>query len=84
MAAKTPATVKHLSSGNGVSVILASFSDIDDGDTWTSGMNGIVSFVVVPTNSADNATATAAVSSGTFTFQTGASNLTVDLLIYKR
>jgi hypothetical protein len=56
------------------------FADIDDGDTWTSNMDGVIRVGL-----ADNAgNMTVAESSGTFTFQTDTENSTCTLLVWSR
>lgn len=84
MAAKTPASVKFLSSGNGISIILASFADIDDGDTWASEINGIVTLVVTDKTGTTTTGLSASFSGTDVTFKTATANKAVDLLIYRR
>lgn len=76
MAAKTPTTIKRENLGS-LNLVIAHFdgtvasNDLDDGDTWASGLTGIVAFW---TGHQDNPTTQASVgiavteSSGTFTF----------------
>lgn len=70
MAAKTPSSVKTYSMGDSF-IKQATFTDLDDGDTWASGLEGVKGYWIVRT---DDPTTQASVgiavgeSSGTFTF----------------
>ena len=76
MAAKTPTTIRQENLGS-LNLIMADFdgtvssNDVDDGDTWASGMKGIVAWWFAreddPTTQASAGVAVAE-SSGTFTF----------------
>lgn len=87
MAAKTPSSVKNLGPVGDCRLILASFTDIDDGDTWASALNGIVAVIAQDT---DNPTTQASVgcavafSGSTITFYPAEDNKTVDLFIWVR
>lgn len=79
MAAKTPDSVIRESAGS-MTLHIATFStnDIDDGDTWASGIQEIVGYWA---NGTDDPTQTKegidmSVSSSTFTFYTGEDNRT--------
>lgn len=65
MAAKTP-TIHELGQSGGSREILAKFTDIDDGDTWASGIGAILGKVI--DNETDGVVVSAVFSSGTFTF----------------
>jgi hypothetical protein len=65
MAAKTP-TIIELGQSGGSREILCKFSDIDDGDTWASGLGVILGKVI--DNETDGVVVSAAFSAGTFTF----------------
>lgn len=81
MAAKTP-TVQREEVGSLV-LTIATFSDLDNGDTWASGIQGIVGYWG---NNTDNPTTTGTgegiditlttASTGTFTFNLGEDNIT--------
>lgn len=88
MAAKTPATVTIVGVFPGAKVIKASFTDLDDGDTWTpTSITGVVGQIAQDT---DDPTTQASVgcavaySSGVFTFYPAEDNKTVDLYILAR
>lgn len=81
-AAKTPSTVTAYSMGS-LTLKRAVFSDIDDGDTWASGMDGVVDMWF---NRTDDPTQTkealgVSVSSGTFTFNAPEANCTGTLFV---
>lgn len=86
MAAKTPSTVIRMNFGD-VNVVKASFTDLDDGDTWTSGITGYIGHFVQDT---DNPTTQASVgvaaahSSGVFTFYPAEDDKTADLYVLVR
>ena len=89
MASKTPSTINTVFSANGARLIVATFTDIDDGDTWTSGLgnSGVVAYF---TQDNDDPTTQASVgcaavySSGTFTFYRAEDNKVVALFVYLR
>jgi hypothetical protein len=88
MAAKTPDAIYQDNLGS-VNLIRATFgsTNIDDADTWTSGITGIVDYWFQPKN--DPATQThaginIALSSGVFTFYPGADNCEGTLFILRR
>lgn len=87
MAAKTPSSVKTLGKMQGLRLVLASFTDLDDGDTWASGLKGVVGQWA---NDSDDPTTQASVgvavahSAGTFTFYPAEDNKTADLFILVR
>lgn len=87
MAAKTPSSVIELGTGTGFRMLKATFTDIDDADTWTSGMSGVVGAWC---NGTDDPTTQASqgcdvsVSSGVFTFYPGEDNRTIELYIIAR
>ena len=79
MAAKTPDSIQQESLGS-LKLIIATFStnDIDDTDTWASGIQGIVGYWA---NATDDPTQAkegidVALSTSTFTFSTGEDNRT--------
>jgi hypothetical protein len=76
MAAKTPSSIIRESAGSLTSHI-ATFADIDNGDTWASGVPGIV-FAV-----ADNLVGVT-VSGTTLTFTASADNLAVKALLLSK
>jgi len=75
MAAKTPSAVLRESVGS-LTLQIATFSDIDNGDTWASGIQGIVgawgSGTDVPTQGTEGIDI--GVSGSTLTFSTGEDN----------
>lgn len=80
MAAKTPDSVERISMGS-ATLIVATFStnDIDDGDTWATGLGTSAKYVWA--NGTDDPTQAkegidCALSSGTVTFSTGEDNRT--------
>ena len=76
MAPKTPDTITRTSLGD-FKLIIAAFSstDIDDNDTWDTGMKSIVAHWTEQTVDGPNDLTIDAVSNGTVTFGSGA-NLT--------
>ena len=86
MAAITPASVTHLGITGSYSLVLARFTSVDDGDTWASGLNGVVTAIAAQTG--DPGTQASAgfshtQSAGTFTFYPGEDNLGLDLIVIK-
>ena len=80
MAAKTPDSVERISMGS-ATLLVATFStnDIDDADTWNTGLGTSAKYVWA--NGTDDPTQTkegidCALSSGTVTFSTGEDNRT--------
>ena len=76
MAARTPSAVERISMGS-ATLIVGTFTDIDDGDTWATGMGSAAKYVWA--NGTDDPTQTkegidCALSSGTVTFSTGEDN----------
>lgn len=84
MAAKTPSSVKRYNSGDQAKLV-ATFTDVDDGDTWASGLDGVQDWVFQrtddPTTQA-SAGVSVAESSGTFTFYPAEDNTAGKLIIY--
>ena len=82
MAAKTP-TVYPLSFGNRIG-LLAIFSDIDDGDTWATGLPAEPVHKSID-NKTDGVVVSAAYSAGTYTFTVASagSNKSVTMLLLK-
>lgn len=87
MAAKTPSTVRNLGPMGDCRLVQAIFTDIDDTDTWASGLTGIIGFWA---HDNDDPTTQASVgcavtqSSGTFTFYPAEDNKPVDLYVLVR
>jgi hypothetical protein len=85
MAAKTPSTVQRESVGS-VNLLVTSFADIDNGDTYDSGLNSVVGYWAngtdVPTQT--NEGIDVGESAGVFTFSTGEDNRAVTLYILVR
>lgn len=83
MAAKTPSTVTRHSAGDQTKIV-ASFTDIDDGDTWASGLGTNVSdFYMQRTDAATSWTAAGLTnSSGTFTFWSSEADITCDVIVF--
>ena len=84
MAAKTPSTVNRYSLGD-KTLIEATFADIDDLDTYASGLGtAVIGYWIngtdAPTTTA-NAVLSVSNSSGTFTFHSGEANRTGILYI---
>lgn len=86
MAAKVPTSVKFLSSGNGITHIIAVFDNIDTTDTWTSGIKGIVTlhFASSDAGTLDGAVSATATAEGVITFLTADDNQAGTLHIYRR
>lgn len=88
MAAKTPDSIKKESLGS-VTLIRAIFSstNLDDADTWASGMTNIIDQWANGTNNPSTQASTGihvAESSGTFTFYPGEDNWTGTIFIIKK
>lgn len=87
MAAKTPASVLNLGPMGDCRLICASFTDLDDGDTWASGLSGIVKCWAQgtddPTTQANTGCAVA-FSGSDFTFYPAEDNKAVDLFVLVR
>jgi hypothetical protein len=79
MAAKTPSTIKRESNGSN-NLLICTFTDIDDTDTWTSGMNSVIGAWV---NATDGVTGgiDVAESAGVFTFSTASANRTAQVYV---
>lgn len=73
MAAKTPTNITTVPAGGGLMKTLAYFSDIDDNDTWASGITSMVSFSFGSTVD-ESDLAIDGNSSGTFTFGSSDNN----------
>lgn len=88
MAAKTP-TLYRESMGS-LTLHICSFSDIDDGDTWASGINGIMTVIGQQTSDpiaeSDDALSVSVTNfaTGAMTFYTGQSNRAVDLIVLSK
>ncbi len=88
MAAKTPDSIKshNMGSENLVRVIFSD-TNIDDADTWTSGMTNIVDFWAMGKNNPStqgSAGIHISEASGVFTFYPGEDNWTGTLFIMKK
>lgn len=89
MAAKTPDSVIRESLGS-LTLHIATFStnDIDDADTWTSGINGVLTAwcngTDDPTTQASNGIDVGFTAAGVFTFYAGESNRTGVLHVLSR
>jgi hypothetical protein len=87
MAARTPAYSKEFKSGKG-RVIVHHFTEVDDGDTYASGLAGITSTPMFATAWLGNpGTQTSggghiAYSAGTVTFHPSTDDLGCDLTVY--
>ena len=83
MAEKTP-TVIELGQSGGSREILCKFSDIDDADTWPSGLSHILAKSI--DNETDGVVVSAVFASGTFTFTvaSGGTNKAVSMRISVR
>jgi len=87
MAAKTPDSIVIENVGSlTLRVCTFSTSDIDNGDTYTSGLEGVVGYWVQQTDDAGDTQFGIAVTeaSGVFTFQTDEANKTGILFILSR
>lgn len=88
MAAKVPTNVKNLGKLNGLRIIKASFdgtvssNDIDNADTWASGIKGIVFAFFAPTTTTGDVAC--AVSGTTITFACSASNQIGNIIVFAR
>lgn len=86
MAAITPTSVTRDSLGS-LSLVRAVFSTADDGDTWASGLTGILDkYTNDNTNPATQASVGVAVteSSGTFTFHPAENGTAFTLFVFLR
>lgn len=88
MAAKTPSTVREIGHANGARMLKASFTDIDDADTWTpTSITGVIGYWANgtndPTTQASNGI-DVSFASGIFTFYPGEDNRVVDLYMLLR
>lgn len=83
MADKTP-TIIDLGPAGNARHLICQFSDIDDADTWASGLTGILGKVI--DNKTDGVVVSATLSGSTFTFTVAGSgsNKAVDLHVYVR
>ena len=82
MAVRTPDPIIIENTGSST-LHIATFSDIDDGDTWASGLENIIGYWGVASDtptSGQLAGVDVAESSGTFTLQAGEDNRT--MLVY--
>jgi len=73
MAVKTPDTISIENTGSST-LHIATFSDIDDGDTWASGIQNIIGYWAVATDAPTSGPLggiDVSLSSTTFTFNTG-------------
>jgi len=82
MAAKTPSTIKKENLGS-LNLIMSTFTDIDDADTYVSGLDAVVDQWFNRTDDPTQGTEGVGVSesSGTFTFNAGEDNITGILFI---
>jgi hypothetical protein len=86
MAAKTPSTTTRASMGDHT-LFIAPFTDIDDGDYWTSAIPGIVTVWTKMTKAITSASSTCLAASvsnfatGEITMTTGLENLTGTLFV---
>ena len=87
MAVKTPSSVLRESNGS-LTILKATFSDIDDQDTWASGIEGQVwgKWFNVTGNLSSGSSTAVSESSGTFTFYTAdaQSNVAGELYVLMR
>lgn len=83
MSARTPSSIQRESAGSQTKLI-AAFSAINSGDTWTSGLTGIQDFTFITTGAVTNATALCNVSqaSGVFTFKTSEEPMVGSVVVY--
>lgn len=83
MAAKTP-TIIDLGPAGNARHLVAQFADIDDGDTWASGLSNIISKLI--DNKTDGVVVSATLSSSTYTFTVAGAgtNKVVDVHVYVR
>lgn len=84
MAAKTPTTVYQYNSGS-QNKLVAAFTDLDDADTWTSGLDGVQDWVFQRTDNPSTQTSagvSVAESAGVFTFYPAEDNTAGKLIIY--
>lgn len=83
MAAKTPSTIVRHSAGSQTKIV-ATFTDIDSGDTWASGLgSNVQDYILQRTDAPTSLTAaTVSESSGTFTFATSEDDIAVKLIVF--
>lgn len=91
MAAKTPASSVTIGHMAGARIVKYTFTDIDDTDTWASGLqqSGVIGYIPVdtddPTTQASVGCAAAyASTTGIFTFYPAEDNKSVDLYVMLR
>ncbi len=89
MAAKTPVSVIRENVGS-LTLHIATFTtnDLDDGDTWTSGINGVLAAwcngTDDPTTQASNGIDVGFTAAGVFTFYPGEDNRTGILMVLSK
>jgi hypothetical protein len=85
MAARTPSTLERENVGS-LTLHIATFTDIDNADTYASGIQGVVGFWFQQTDDAADTQFGVAVSesSGTFTFNTDEDDKTGSLYVLSR
>lgn len=82
MAAKTPSTIVRESAGSQTKLI-ATFTDVDNTDTWASGIPNVQDFYFVRTDAPSSyTTAMVTHSSGTFTFRLGEDDCAGNLVVF--
>jgi hypothetical protein len=83
MAAKTPSSVARHSSGSQTKIV-ATFTDIDNGDTWASGLStNVADYYMTRTDAKTTYTSAYVInSSGTFTFYTEEDNITGTVVVF--
>jgi hypothetical protein len=79
MAAKTPSTVVRHNAGSN-NLLIATFTDIDNNDTWDTGIESIVGLWANPTDALASYL-NVNESAGVVTFQSGANNRTGQLYL---
>jgi hypothetical protein len=87
MAAVTPSTTYRESCGSGTLIIANFAATTDDGDTWASGIEGIVSVMACQADTAGTATSTgagASFSGKTVTFHIGEADSKVTLWVFAK
>lgn len=81
MPAVTPSQVRRNNNGS-INSIRASFTSVDDGDTWASAIKGIDHAIVVDKTGTTTAGVAITRSGSTFTFKTATNGKAVDLIVY--
>jgi hypothetical protein len=88
MAAKTPTGTALTTAAGSLKLQVFTFTDIDDADTWTSGLNNIVGWWLNATDDATSVTSSGidanTTSNGVFKFNTDENSRTAQMFVLSR